>query len=104
MMAPVNFADMREVLRTISAAVGPGYLVSCAWDGQLMRVSVGRRSDDPAEWRKPWVTTFDSEADYSLDPAKIIDELAHGAKAWFGTPKDQSDEICRLLELVAAKT
>lgn len=99
----MNFSAMRAALRTISEAVGEGYLVSCAWDGSLMRVAIGRVADGPDSWRKPWVMTFDSEADYSSDPAKLIADLAHGAKAWFGSPKDQADEIERLLKAVAAK-
>jgi hypothetical protein len=81
-MTPLNFSDMRAALQTISDAVGEGYLVSCSWDGSLMRVTIGRCANT-SEWRQPWVMTFDSEDDYSIDPAKLIADLAHGAKAYF---------------------
>lgn len=87
----MNFADMRASLQAISEVVGEGYLVSCSWDGSLLRVSIGRCAD-PHEWRKPWVMTLDSEADYSTDPAKLIADFAHGAKVWFGSPKEQTDD------------
>lgn len=83
----LNFSDMRVALQTISEAMGKGYLVSCSWDGSLMRIAIGRRAEPPAEWRKPWVMTFDNEADYSIDPAKLIADLANGALIWFGSPK-----------------
>lgn len=99
----VNFSDMRTALRTISEALGDGYLVSCSWNGSLMRVAIGRVADDPNSWRKPWVMTFDSEADYSSDPAELIANLVHGAKVWFGSSKEQADEIERLYRLAVAK-
>lgn len=97
------FSDMRAALRTISGVVGEEYLVSCSWDGALMRVTIGRRADAPNSWRKPWVMTLDSEDDYSIDPAKLVTDLAHGAKAWFGLSKEQADELERLFRLVVAK-
>jgi hypothetical protein len=99
----IDFSQMRSALASISSAVGDGYLVSCAWDGNLMRVCVGKAENDPAEWRKPWVMTFDSEEDYSADASGLVQQLAHGAKAWFGSEKDKADEIERLLKLAASK-
>jgi hypothetical protein len=88
---------LRAALGVISEAVGDGYLVSCSWDGLLMRVAIGRRADNPDDWRKPWVMTFDTEADYSIDSTKLIADLVDGAKAWFGASKEQAGEIERSL-------
>lgn len=82
---PLNFSDLRAALRSISEAVGDGYLVSCWWDGLLLRVSIGRRVNEPETYRKPWVMTLDSEADYSMDSARLVADFAHGALVWFGT-------------------
>lgn len=95
---------MRAALQRISRAVGDGYLVSCSWNGSLMSVTIGRScAYSPETWRKPWVMSFDRESDYMLDPDALIAELAHGAKAWFGSSKDQAGEIERLLKRAATK-
>lgn len=103
MPSEVNFAAFRAMLKAIGDHLGEGFLVSCSWDGQLLRVAVGRRSDSPDAWRKPWVMTFDEETDYAADPAKLVSELTSGARAWFGASKAEADEIERLLVLARSK-
>jgi hypothetical protein len=85
---PVNFADMRAMLQHIGKVMGEGYLISCSWSDDVLRVCVGVRDSGDGTWRRPWCLTFDSPDDYAANPYALIAELVSGAKAWF-SQKDQ---------------
>lgn len=74
MVTPQIFTEMRSRLREISAAMDGDYLVSASLRGDVLMVSVGRE-ERLGNWKKPYVLTFDSEDDYSLDPQMLIVRL-----------------------------
>jgi hypothetical protein len=75
----IDLTAMRAQLTAISKRVGDGFLISCAWDGEVMRVSAGKVPGD----RRPWVMTMDCESDYQIDHEWLIAEFASGVRQWF---------------------
>ena len=79
----IDLAEMRRQLMAINEHVGDVFLIGCAWNGKVMRVTVGKVPGI----RRPWVMIMDEESDYAKNTDELIVEFAAGARRWFGEGK-----------------
>ncbi len=73
---------IRIQLMAINERLGDGWVISASWDGKALSL-MARPKNVPAPFKRPWVMTMESEDDYALDPSKLIERFAAGAKQWF---------------------
>jgi len=79
-MTKIDFEICRDTLR----AIGSGLpeltpLVSMAWDGKLLRMTIS----SPSSGMVPFTMILDSDKDYAEEPAKLAAEFVVRAKEHF---------------------